>query len=246
MFIQAVCLPSPRPSLASQLAAAIAASAAELDTALAAQGVPSPSFDENDANIVPDEAVDAQDAILDAAGELIDLLHAPLASLYLHGAHNANVPLQFIPRFCIADLVPAGGKTSYASIADKISVKEHLVRRLLHYAMTMCIFCEPGPNMVAHTRISKALADPALPLNEWLRVGTHEMWPASVKVTLLPSNKPKKLTSPFPPRCWTQSEATPTCPSPTKPASPCPNPHPPLFTRCSAVLPTKQPPLPAP
>ncbi|KAK4455245.1 S-adenosyl-L-methionine-dependent methyltransferase [Podospora aff. communis PSN243] len=181
-----------RPSISriAQLAATIVASVAEFESALAAKDIPSPAFDENNTTTTPEDAVDAQDTIIDAASELIDLLRAPLASLYLQGAHNANVPLQFISRFRIADLVPLGGRASYAEIAEKTGVERQLVRRLLRYAMTMRVFCEPEPDMVAHTRISKALANSDIPLNEWLRVGTHEMWPASVKMLDAVQNYP--------------------------------------------------------
>lgn len=71
---------------------------------------------------------------------------------------------------------------SYATIAEKTGIDEQFVRRLLRYAMTMRVFREPEPNMVAHSRTSKALTDPDIPLNDWLKVGTLEMWPSSIKV----------------------------------------------------------------
>lgn len=69
----------------AELAATITASVAELDKIIAAKGVPSPSFDE-DGHTVPAEAADAQDAVLEAAGELIDLLRDPLTVLFLDGS----------------------------------------------------------------------------------------------------------------------------------------------------------------
>lgn len=45
----------------------------------------------------------------------------------------------------------------------------------------MHIFREPEPGMVAHTQASKILANPVM--NDWLKVGTEEMWPAAVKVS---------------------------------------------------------------
>ncbi|KUI71081.1 6-hydroxytryprostatin B O-methyltransferase [Cytospora mali] len=41
------------------------------------------------------------------------------------------------------------------------------------------IFYEPEPGMVAHTKESRILVDPVT--NDWLRVGTEEMWAASTK-----------------------------------------------------------------
>lgn len=92
------------------------------------------------------------------------------------------VCLQFIARYSVADMVPAGGRVSFARVAAQIpGMDESIVRRLLRHAMTMRVFCEPEPGMVAHTKASKALqVDPLL--NAWLRNGTHEMWPAAVRM----------------------------------------------------------------
>lgn len=68
---------------------------------------------------------------------------------------------------------------SFADIAKKTPLTEQMVGRLLRHAMTMRIFYEPEPGMVAHTRASKILADPVT--NDWLRTGTEEMWPAAAK-----------------------------------------------------------------
>lgn len=78
-------------------------------------------------------------------------------------------------------MVPPGGKVSFVDIAKQTPLTEQMVGRILRHAMTMCIFHEPEPGMVAHTKASKILADPVI--NNWLRVGTEEMWPASAKVS---------------------------------------------------------------
>lgn len=78
-------------------------------------------------------------------------------------------------------MVPAHGQVSFADIAKQTPLTEQMVGRILRHAMTMRIFHEPQPGMVAHTKVSKILADPVT--NNWLRVGTEEMWPASAKVS---------------------------------------------------------------
>ena len=77
-------------------------------------------------------------------------------------------------------MVPSGGKISYADLAVQTGLDEQMIRRLLRSAISMRIFQEPEPNMVAHTKASKMLVDPIA--NDWLRAGTEEMWPANVKV----------------------------------------------------------------
>lgn len=89
--------------------------------------------------------------------------------------------LQTITRFKIASMIPADGEVSFAEIAAQIDgLSEQMVCRLLRHAMTLRVFREPTPGMVAHTRASKALTNPIM--NAWLRNGSHEMWPAAVKV----------------------------------------------------------------
>jgi hypothetical protein len=77
-------------------------------------------------------------------------------------------------------MIPPGGQTSYGDIAEQTGLSEQIVLRLLRHAMTMRVFREPEPGMVAHTKVSKTLANPVM--NDWLRIGTEEMWPAATKV----------------------------------------------------------------
>ena len=90
--------------------------------------------------------------------------------------------LQAISRLNIASLVPIGGQTTFAKIAEQTGLEERAVRRLLRHAMTMRVFREPEPGVVAHTKASKVLTNPVA--NDWCRTGTHEMWPAATKVYL--------------------------------------------------------------
>lgn len=92
--------------------------------------------------------------------------------------------LQAISRFHIAKLVPSGGQTTYTEIAKQTGLEEQAVRRVLRHAMTMRVFREPEPGVVAHTQASKALMDPVA--NDWMGCGTDEMWPAAEKVVPIP------------------------------------------------------------
>jgi len=77
-------------------------------------------------------------------------------------------------------MVPSGGQISFSDIAKQTGLSEQSVARLLRHAMTMRVFREPQLGMVAHTQASKMLADSVM--NDWLKVGTEEMWPAAVKM----------------------------------------------------------------
>lgn len=71
---------SPTPRIVS-LATVISSSVARIQDIIDAQGAPSPSFDEN-APSLPLEITEAQDAVLDAAAELQDLLTDPLNMIH--------------------------------------------------------------------------------------------------------------------------------------------------------------------
>lgn len=77
-------------------------------------------------------------------------------------------------------MIPPGGRVAFGTIAKQTGLSEDMTRRLLRHAMTMRVFYEPEPGMVSHTAASKMLSKPGM--SDWLRVGTEEMWPASVKV----------------------------------------------------------------
>ena len=68
----------------AHLAATIRESVGKIEAVLSAQGLPSPSFDEDASPRLPKEASHAQDATLDAAAELYDLLLDPLTLIFKH------------------------------------------------------------------------------------------------------------------------------------------------------------------
>jgi hypothetical protein len=90
------------------------------------------------------------------------------------------VSLQAISHLHIADLVPHGGQVSYEEISKKTGLNQQMVQRLVRHAMTMRIFREPNPGMVAHTRTSRALTTPYI--NDWMKVATEDVWPTATKV----------------------------------------------------------------
>ncbi|KJZ69765.1 hypothetical protein HIM_10848 [Hirsutella minnesotensis 3608] len=169
----------PEPRI-TELAVAIGKSVKSIQDALTAQGSESPSFDEDAPARFPREISDARDTCIDAALELVDLLLEPMTSIFKHGAHNNSICLQAISRFSIASMVPPGGTVSFAEVADRTGLSEQLVRRLLRHAMTMRIFREPEPGLISHTRSSRMLRNPIV--NDWIKCGTNEMWPAAPKM----------------------------------------------------------------
>ncbi|EPE26281.1 S-adenosyl-L-methionine-dependent methyltransferase [Glarea lozoyensis ATCC 20868] len=162
------------------LAQTISASVAKIQDVLTAQGLQTPSFDEDASHYLPLEVLEAQNAVLDATSELNDLLMEPMSMIHCLGGHNNSLCSQAITRFRIASLIPPGGTKSFAEIASQTPLSEQMVTRILRQAMSMRIFCEPEPGMVGHTKASRILVDPVT--NDWLGAGTEELWPAATKV----------------------------------------------------------------
>ncbi|KAI7908582.1 hypothetical protein M9X92_012113, partial [Pyricularia oryzae] len=142
------------------LAAEIHQRAAELQKVLDAKGFPTPSFDEDSPTRLPDEASEAQDAILDAAAELYDLLLEPTTLILKNSANNNVGSLGFIARFNIPGMVPLGGQMSFAEIAKKTGFAEGIVARFMRDAVCRHIFCETETGFIRHTKTSKALREP--------------------------------------------------------------------------------------
>lgn len=80
-------------------------------------------------------------------------------------------------------MVPLNGQVSFDDIASPTPMTSEMTARLLRHAMTMRIFREPEPGMVAHTAASRILSHS--PANDWLYAGTTEMWPAATKVGVI-------------------------------------------------------------
>ncbi|EPE28206.1 S-adenosyl-L-methionine-dependent methyltransferase [Glarea lozoyensis ATCC 20868] len=163
-----------------QLANTISTSVRNIEEVLSAKGIASPSFDEDASFNIPLELNTHHDAVLDATAELHDLLLEPLNLIHRHGGHNNSLCMQAIAEFKMADLVPLKNQISFDDIASQTPLTSEMTARILRHAMTMRIFREPEPGMVAHTAASRTLSHS--PANDWLAAGTKEMWPAATKM----------------------------------------------------------------
>ncbi|KAI1371154.1 S-adenosyl-L-methionine-dependent methyltransferase [Hypoxylon crocopeplum] len=169
----------PMPRIV-ELAATVSDSVAKLEQVLSAKGAPWPSFDENAPDSLPKEATEAQNAVIDAAAELYDLMLDPLTLVYRNSAGYHLTSIQVIGRYEIAKMIPAGGQVSYGEIAKQTGLNEHVVRSLLRHAMTLRFFCEPQPGMVAHTKASKLLSRPEI--NSFMSHNPEIGWPSALKL----------------------------------------------------------------
>ena len=72
--------------------------------------------------------------------------------------YNSLISIQAIEKFKIADSFPIGKEASFTEIAKACSLNEDDTKKILHQAMTQHIFKEPRKGYVAHTAISKQIA----------------------------------------------------------------------------------------
>ncbi|KAI1266969.1 sterigmatocystin 8-O-methyltransferase [Xylariaceae sp. FL1019] len=171
--------PNANPKIVA-LAAKISSSVAELQEYLSAQGLESPSFDEDSPPNLPSDVIHIRDDVLDATAELHELLLEPLMLIYKFAGVSNVVSIDSIVRFKILDMIPSGSQVSYEDIAEKTNLDKWLVRRLLRHAISMRILREPEPGMVAHTKISKFLAIPYI--TAWASFESRDTWPAIPRV----------------------------------------------------------------
>jgi hypothetical protein len=77
--------------------------------------------------------------------------------------------------------VPLGASATYAEIAEKTSVPESLVRRLLKYALTIRLFAEEslGSERIVHTSLSAVYVKRPL-LRSWIDHSMSEARPGTV------------------------------------------------------------------
>ncbi|KAI4859014.1 sterigmatocystin 8-O-methyltransferase [Hypoxylon rubiginosum] len=166
--------PNSSPQIVA-LADKISTAVAELQGLLSAQGVPSPSWAENNPECLPANVASLQDTVLDATAELHELLLEPFSLVFKFAAISNLVSMDAVCRFHIADMIPPGGQISFEEISQKSGLDEALVR----HAMTLRVLREPKPGMVAHTKISN--------------LGAREGWPAATKGFCLANNTDQSI-----------------------------------------------------
>jgi len=95
------------------------------------------------------------------------------------------VSIDAVARYHIPDMIPTNGQITFDEIATKTGLQKNAVRRILRHAMSMRIFREPEPEVVAHTKISKFLTIPYI--SGWAELESRDTWPATTRVSVLAS-----------------------------------------------------------
>jgi hypothetical protein len=92
------------------------------------------------------------------------------------------VGIDAVTRYHIPKLIPANGQVTFDEISEKTGLQKSVVRRILRHAMSMRIFREPEPEVVAHSKISKILTIPYI--SAWAQFEARDTWPATTRVCL--------------------------------------------------------------
>lgn len=88
--------------------------------------------------------------------------------------------MQAITRFQIATSFPINEEVSFSTIAKAHELDESVLRRILRHAMIKNIFREPRKGVVAHTAVSRLLAEDRQ-IHDWVGASTDELWQAAAQ-----------------------------------------------------------------
>lgn len=145
----------------SQLAKIISDNTSLIEKHLQEQGAPSPSLglDAPKALATTGHAETLRIEAIAAASELGDLLKGPAELIRYDWTEHSS--LRLILRLKIPSMVPIGhgAEIPFSEIAQKTALPERDVCRILRHGMCRHIFVEPRKGFVAHTAISRLLAE---------------------------------------------------------------------------------------
>ncbi|KAL8807090.1 MAG: hypothetical protein Q9182_000923 [Xanthomendoza sp. 2 TL-2023] len=140
----------------TSLAEEVLVYARQIDEYHASKGLPSPTFDHDTLDDLPPDIAVACDHLVDTTQTLKQLAQGGVnRTIDIVFSWTAMLSLLAIYTFKIADAVPLNGSTTYATIAEKTSLPESIVRRFLRPAMSSHIFTSSEPGTVSHTASSR-------------------------------------------------------------------------------------------
>ncbi|KAI6080974.1 putative O-methyltransferase [Hypoxylon rubiginosum] len=165
-----------------ELGVRIGRNTAKVNDYLATNNLPQPSFDVDGPSQFPiphdeSEISAARQAVLHDCLELRALMLGPREYLTSF-QHNELVGQQVITRFKLAEAVPIGGEVTFTELAAISGLHEVHLRKILRLAIAQHIFCEPRPGVVAHSAVSRLIAENKV-LADWLRYSTDDLWHAA-------------------------------------------------------------------
>ena len=95
--------------------------------------------------------------------------------------YNYYVCLHALYHYKILEALPIGEEATFAELGENCGLKEPDIRRLARHAISNRIFKEVRKGIVAHTAISRLMAEDPL-FRDHIGVGSEEVWGATVEV----------------------------------------------------------------
>ncbi len=190
-----------------ELALIIVDKTADIDSKLESAGLPEPSFHPQSPSMLQENMAESRRSLLEATEELHALMLGPVELVTSHSdvhlesnptarrrhadmilqlqQHEIFIILQAIYRFNLANSFPdKKNEATFEEISQRSGLPVSYLRRIIRYAITFRIFCEPRKGVIAHTAASMYLATNP-PLREWIGMVSEEMWPAASKACSL-------------------------------------------------------------
>ena len=163
-------------------------------------GHPPPSFDDIGSlkSDLPLEIAVARDSVIENTAELQALMLGPVGYLQQQmrqvsfkissvGNRCHRLTFQSITTFWPFTQssgftsFPTNEEVSYHQLSQKCGLSESLLKRLLRFAMTKHLFRETSAGLIAHTALSKYLAETPI-MRAWVGVICDVSWPAATRV----------------------------------------------------------------
>ncbi|CCE33226.1 related to sterigmatocystin 7-O-methyltransferase precursor [Claviceps purpurea 20.1] len=167
------------------LARRISADADKVDAYLRENNLPQPGFEVDAPGDFPSLPADVQQSrqqIVHDALELGRLARGPRETVRW-GVWNYldTLSIQIINSFGIANMVPIEQPILLSELQTKSALSATSLAQVLRHAMTIDIFCEPKPGLIAHTAASRLLAEDKA-LQDWAGFISEDVFPAGANV----------------------------------------------------------------
>jgi len=101
--------------------------------------------------------------------------------------YNYFVSMRALYRYKVANAFPVGKEATFAEVASNCNCSEDTIRRILRHAITNRIFKEVRKGVIAHTAMSRILAEDTL-FQDYVGMRCEEMWPAELHVGDIATN----------------------------------------------------------
>ncbi|KAF2123220.1 S-adenosyl-L-methionine-dependent methyltransferase [Lophiotrema nucula] len=185
LVLTAAAMPALQKSRIVALSTTIHENTQIVDSYLAENGLPSPSFDIStppDLSL-PSDIAKAKEAILEAIDELQTLMLGPMGKIFHEYAHTPTnlTSMHAIAKFKMANSFPPNETTTVAKLAKSAGMNEGDCKRVVRHVLSHHLFLEPSPGAIRHSAMTQAIAVVSL-LREWMEDTSENMWSSAPRI----------------------------------------------------------------